>query len=147
MLPIQLKIKLHYPDMPVPQRAHDSDSGIDLSLIKIVEKKAKLFMFDTGISIEPPAGYYTELYPRSSMYKYDFIMANSVGIIDNGYRGIIFLPMRYVGSGDALAEAQSLIGKRVGQLILKKLEDLQIVVTDNLADSIRGEKGFGSSGQ
>lgn len=143
----QLKIKLHYPDMAPPHRANESDSGIDLTLMKVVEKRGNVFLFDTGISIEPPEGYYTELYPRSSMYKHDFIMANSVGIIDAGYRGILFMPMRYVGTEDGLKKARELIGDRVGQLILKKLEPFQMLITNELKDSERGEKGFGSSGK
>ncbi|MCP4296904.1 MAG: dUTP pyrophosphatase [Proteobacteria bacterium] len=133
--------------MQPPVRAHHSDSGMDLTLMKVVEKRDNVFLFDTGVSIEPPEGYYTELYPRSSMYKYDFIMANSVGIIDSGYRGILFLPMRYLGSEDGFKKAQSLIGNRVGQLILKKLEPFELMITDELKGSERGEKGFGSSGR
>jgi dUTP diphosphatase len=145
MMP-RLKIKCHYPDMPKPIRANGSDSGLDLSLIKVIEKRDNIFFFDTGVSIEPPAGYYTELYPRSSIYKHDFIMTNSVGIIDTGYRGILYMPMRYLGNGDGLADAQKLVGTRIGQLILKRLEDFELDMVENLSDSERGENGFGSSG-
>ena len=55
MIP-KLKIKCHYPDMPQPEKAHGSDSGLDLTLIKVIEKRENIFFFDTGISIEPPAG-------------------------------------------------------------------------------------------
>lgn len=142
-----LKIQCHYPDMPHPAKAHDTDSGIDLTLMQVIEKRNNVFFFDTGISVEPPPGYYTELYPRSSIYKTDFIMANSVGIIDEDYRGKIFMPMRYVGDGNALEEAQKLVGQRVGQLILKKRESYQIEIVKDLSDTARGEGGFGSSGQ
>ena len=132
--------------MNPPEKAHANDSGLDLTLMKIEEKRDNIFFFDTGISIEPPAGYYTELYPRSSIYKSDFIMTNSVGIIDEGYRGILFMPMRYVGSGNAKRAAENLIGQRVGQLVLKKLEPFNIDIVDSLTNSERGGKGFGSSG-
>lgn len=142
-----LKIKCHYPNMPVPKKAHVEDSGLDLTLIKIQKKRDSIFFFDTGISIEPPAGYYAELFPRSSIYKHDFIMTNSVGIIDAGYRGILYLPMRYVGNGDGLQEAEALIGTRVGQLVLKKIHQFDITIVGELAESQRGENGFGSTGQ
>jgi len=141
-----LKIKLHYPEMPLPTKAHSSDSGLDLTLIKVIEKRDNVFFFDTGISVEPPEGYYTELYPRSSIYKTDFIMVNSVGIIDNGYRGILFMPMRYIGAGNGKDEAGKLVGSRVGQLILRKVEHYDIEIIKDLSGSERGGKGFGSSG-
>lgn len=142
----RLKIRMHYPEMPLPAKAHSSDSGLDLTLIKVIEKRDNIFFFDTGVSVEPPDGYYTELYPRSSIYKTDFIMVNSVGIIDNGYRGILFLPMRYIGSGDGRLEADKLLGNRVGQLIMRKIEPYDIQIVEDLNGSERGGKGFGSSG-
>ena len=146
MEPKNLKILCQYPDMPLPKKAHESDSGIDLTLMKVDKKKDNVFFFDLGISIEPPKGYYSELFPRSSIYKTGFIMANSVGIIDEGYRGIINMIMRYIGSGNGLTEAKKLIGTRVGQLILKKSEEVRIEIVDSLGETIRGEGGFGSSG-
>jgi dUTP pyrophosphatase len=142
----ELKIKCHYPGMPVPVKAHADDSGLDLTLIRVIQKRDTIFFFDTGVSVEPPKGYYTELYPRSSIYKHDFMMTNSVGVIDSGYRGILYMPMRYLGMGDGKAEAENLIGSRIGQLVLKKLEPFEIKVSEQLSDSDRGEGGFGSSG-
>ena len=132
--------------MPVPQKAHASDSGLDLTLIKVIEKRDGIFFFDTGVSVEPPQGYYTELLPRSSIYRHDFIMVNSVGIIDSGYRGILYMPMRYLGAGNGRQEAEKLVGTRVGQLIVRKLEAFTISIVDQLNETDRGENGFGSSG-
>ena len=73
-------------------------------------------------------------------------MTNSIGIIDQGYRGLIMMPMRYVGNGNGLAAAEKLIGERIGQLILKQLIPFQIEICDELSETQRGEGGFGSSG-
>ena len=143
---MKLKIQLHYPNMPEPKKAHDTDAGLDLTCMDVIPKKEDVFFFDCGISIEPPAGYYTELVPRSSIYKQDFMMANSVGIIDSDYRGKIFMPMRYVGNGDGLAAAKGLIGHRVGQILIKKVEQYDIEIVSSLEETKRGEGGFGSSG-
>ena len=132
--------------MDSPKRAHSTDSGIDLTLIKVEEKRENIFFFDTGVSIEPPAGYYAELYPRSSIYKSDFIMTNSVGIIDDSYRGILYMPMRYVGVDDGLLEAKKMIGSRVGQLIIKKLQLVECEIVIATSETKRGEGGFGSTG-
>ena len=144
-LPV-LKVRLNYPGMKPPTKAHDSDSGLDLTLMKVIEKRDDIFFFDTGVSIEAPYGYYTELFPRSSIYKHDFMMVNSVGVIDTGCRGTLFMPMRYLGSGDGRAEAESLVGQRIGQLILRRIEPYQVEIVSDLDDTERGGGGFGSSG-
>ncbi len=136
----------HYENMILPSKAHLSDSGLDLTLMKVIEKRNEVFFFDTGISIEPPKGYYTELFPRSSIYKHDFIMSNSVGVIDAGYRGIIYMPMRYVGTGNGKKQAEMIIGQRIGQIVLRKLEEFDLEIVENLSGTDRGGKGFGSSG-
>ena len=114
--------------------------------MKVIEKRDNVYFFDTGVSIEAPHGYYTELFPRSSIYKHDFIMVNSVGVIDAEYRGTLFMPMRYLGCGDGKAAAENLIGQRIGQLVLRRIEPYQIEIVSELSDTERGGGGFGSSG-
>ena len=146
MTPPVLKVRLNYPGMDPPAKAHESDSGLDLTLMKVIEKRENIFFFDTGVSIEAPHGYYTELFPRSSIYKHDFMMVNSVGVIDNEYRGTLFMPMRYLGSGNGRVEAENLVGQRIGQLILRRIEPYQVEIVTALVDTERGGGGFGSSG-
>jgi len=141
-----LKIRFNYPGMSLPERAHETDSGLDLTLMKVIVKRENVFFFDTGVSVEAPAGYYTELFPRSSIYKHDFVMVNSVGVIDHGYRGSLFMPMRYLGGGNGREAAEALLGQRIGQLVLKRLEPCRLEVVCDLSASDRGGKGFGSSG-
>ena len=145
--PFVLKIKCHYPDMPVPCSAHIEDSGIDLTAITVIQKTKDIYFFDLGVSVEPPSGYYTELYPRSSIYKYDFMLANSVGIIDQTYRGSIMMPMRYLGNGDPLQAAEQLLNKRIAQLVLRRHIPVTIQVVDELSSTTRGTGGFGSTGE
>ena len=47
-LPV-LKVRLNYPGMKPPAKAHDSDSGLDLTLMKVIEKRDDIFFFDTGV--------------------------------------------------------------------------------------------------
>jgi len=141
-----LKIQLHYPGMTVPAKAHASDAGFDLACMDVLDKGNQVYLLDTGISIEPPVGFYVELYPRSSVYKSNFFQANSVGIIDPDYRGRIYLPFRYIGTGDGLTEAKALVGTRVGQMVVKRQEQVLIQVCDDLSNTCRGANGFGSTG-
>ncbi len=131
----------------MPTKTNPDDSGWDLIGLEIIEKRHNVFLFDTGIQIEPPKGYYTEIYPRSSIYKTDFIQANSVGIIDSGYRGNIMIPLRYIGQDNAKEAIEQLKGCRIAQLILRKHVASELVEVSSLTDTKRGASGFGSSGQ
>ena len=132
--------------MTVPKRGHETDAGIDLTAMSVDQKKTNIFFFDTGISIQLSEGYYAEILPRSSIIKTDFFLANSVGIIDPEYRGHIIMPFRYVGNSNGFEAAEQLLNKRIGQLIVRKLERCQIKIVESLENTDRGSGGFGSTG-
>ncbi len=142
-----LKICCHIDGMPVPSRGYPTDAGIDLTAMAVEQKSHGVFLFDSGISIQVSDGYYVEIVPRSSIIKTDFQMANSVGIIDPEYRGRILLPFRYIGDGDGMLAAESLLQQRIAQMLVRKLEACKIEVVDSLDDTVRGKGGFGSTGQ
>jgi len=142
-----LKICFHYENMTIPKRGHETDAGIDLTVMAIDQKSTNIFFFDTGISIQLSSGYYAEIVPRSSITKTDFFLANSVGIIDPDYRGRIFMPFRYIGNSNSIDAAEKLIHKRIGQLIVRKLESCRIKIVDSLDNTERGVNGFGSTGK
>lgn len=141
-----LKIQCHLPGMLPPQRGHDSDVGLDLTAFAFEQKRESVFFFDTGISIQMSAGYYGEIVPRSSIANTDFLMANSVGIIDPDYRGRLLVPLRYVGEDPPKLAAEALLNKRIAQLIVRPLLECQIEVVTSLDETERGTGGFGSTG-
>ena len=143
---VLLKIHCHYPGMSIPSRGHASDAGIDLTAMAYEQKREGVFFIDTGVSVQVSSGYYVELVPRSSIVKTDFIMANSVGVIDPEYRGIIFVPLRYVGTESGVADCERLMGKRVAQMLVRPLVPCQIQEVQGLDETLRGEGGFGSTG-
>ena len=91
---LQTKFKLLDEKAEVPSRAHESDTGYDLKMIDVDKVDGDTIFFKTGLSLEPPEGYYFEVYPRSSLSKLPLSLANSVGIIDSDYRGEILVPVR-----------------------------------------------------
>ena len=131
----------------IPTKAHPSDTGYDVTLIRVSKdmsipgSEQKIIMYDTGIAVCPPDGYYTEVVPRSSLSKTGYMLANSVGIIDASYRGSI----KVVVSGDNSLDDLTLPFKGF-QLILRKLEEADVVEVDDLDATVRGDGGFGSSG-
>ena len=74
-------------------------------------------------------------------------MANSFGVIDPDYRVRILLPFRYIGQGDGVKSAESLLKQRIAQMLVRKLETCRIEVVDSLEDTERGRGGFGSTGR
>ena len=144
---MKLKIQCHFPGMAAPARAHATDAGLDLTAMAVEWVRPGMLKADTGISVEPPPGYYCEVVPRSSIFKTDFVQANGVGIIDPEYRGHILVMLRYVGAGDGHAQANALVGTRVAQLLLRRLEIAEVEVSDALGTTVRGSGGFGSTGR
>ena len=100
--------------------------------------KAMMTRKDTGETVH----YW--LAPRSSIYKTGYIMANSMGVIDRTYRGVLKAPVVPVATG-----AKGFVaGERHFQIVAPDMgwiEEVRIVGT--LPDTARGEGGFGSTGR
>lgn len=122
------------------------DSGFDLYCPAIQIVKARGYAtIDFKIQCAPQfsivSGYY--LYPRSSISKTPLSMANSVGIIDWGYRGNIMA--RVYNNSDQDYEINS--GDRLFQLCHPTLQPLNIAIVDTLDNTDRSTGGFGSTGR
>lgn len=97
-------------------------------------------VYHTGVYVSIPKGYVGLIFPRSSIYKKDLLLHNSVGVIDSGYTGeikFIFMPTGW---------KEYEIGDRIGQIIFMKLPEVQLEYVDSLEETARGEGGFGSTG-
>jgi dUTP pyrophosphatase len=132
------------PNAIAPSKAHPTDSGFDLHLIKKVkELTTNVTLYDTGISVEPPPGYYFELVGRSSISKSGYMLANNVGIIDESYRGSIMAALIKVDPDAAPLEFPC----RLVQLIPRQLVLMNPNEISELTETERGAGGFGSSGR
>ena len=142
-----LKVQTHYEGMALPGRAYADDAGLDLVAMAVEALRARVFSFDTGISVQIAEGFYCEVAPRSSIVKTDFVFANSIGIIDPGYRGRIRVVLRFLGEGGGAEQAQALVGTRIAQLLVRRREAVRVEQARALEASARGAGGFGSSGK
>lgn len=136
---VKLKIKKLNEKAVIPRYAHNTDAGLDLTAIEVRETE-KFIEYKTGLAVEIEEGYMGLLFPRSSVSKKDLVLANSVGVVDSGYRGEILIRFQKFGS-DVYS-----VGERVAQLIIMPYPKVEIEVVDDLNDSVRGEGGFGSTG-
>jgi dUTPase len=94
-------------------------------------------------------GYY--MYPRSSLCKTDLRLANSVGIIDSGYRGNLkgFFDIVPLARGRPQGHDVA-FGNRITQICAPGLQPIYVVLVDSreaLGETARGSGGFGSSGR
>ena len=139
----------------VPTKARYSDAGYDLTIISEYKRLSKnTAIYDTGIQLEIPNGYYVEIVPRSSISRSGYMLANNVGIIDQGYRGNLYVALTRVNA-EADAEADAGAGADSGidindlaewrlpwkccQMIVKK----QIYSKLTLCDGSNGSNGSG----
>lgn len=136
------KFKKLLPDAVAPSKAHVSDTGYDLVLINKIKEENGAIFYDTGISVTPPLGYYFEVVPRSSISKTGYMLANSVGIIDQGYTGSIKVALRKVHSDAPELELPA----RLVQLIPRAFIHLNVQEVEELDETARATGGFGSTG-
>lgn len=131
-------------DAILPFKTNLSDIGFDLTIIKKVKDlTANTVLYDTGIIIEPPKGFYIEIHPRSSLSKSGYILANSTGIIDPGYRNTLMIALTKTDQKSPNIE----LPFKCCQMIIKRHELIELVeVSDINSQTSRGLGGFGSTG-
>lgn len=140
-----LQVKRLNPNAKLPTKAHDNDAGYDLySTEDVILKSGSISTVSTGIALAIPDGYVGLIWDRSSMGSKGIKVFG--GVIDAGYRGEVKLKL---GALDTLNRDWISVpaGSKVAQIIIQKVENFPIVEVDELPDSTRGEKGFGSSGK
>jgi deoxyuridine 5'-triphosphate nucleotidohydrolase len=137
-----LKIKKLHDYAIVPTKAYNGDAGYDLYAVEpLYLKPGETGGVSTGIAMELPEGYHAFIWGRSSMGKKGFDVYG--GVIDNSYRGELIVQLHSSRSD----YTQINKGDKVAQLIIQKVPHFPIDVVNQLSDSDRGEKGFGSSGK
>ena len=126
----------------IPSKKNWSDVGYDLSIInKIEDYNSKTALYDTGIKIQVDFGYYVEIVPRSSLSKSGYMLANSVGIIDNSYRGNLMIALTKVCDDAKDIEYPF----RCCQMIMRKYVNTYLEEVGNVEKTKRDEGGFGST--
>lgn len=121
---------------PVGSKAHLLDLGVKAMLVDVATRKPVHFW----------------LLPRSSIYKTGYMMANSVGVIDSSYRGVLKAPVvRYQScdeKGNEIGSPGFKRGERYFQIVAPDMGPILLVRSvGSLPETGRGEGGFGSTGK
>lgn len=138
--------KLH-PDAVIPTYAKESDAGMDLVATSIISDTPEQIVYGTGIAMEIHEGHVGLVFPRSSIRKYDLTMANSVGVVDAGYRGEIQVTFNKKWPEYPNGLKMYEVGDRVAQIIIMPHPQVTFIETSELSVSERGVLGHGSSGK
>ena len=137
---MKLKIKLDDGAF-VPERAHQTDAGLDLkSTVDVWIHPGEYTMIDTGVHVQIPSGYVGQMTSKSSL------MINALtsrGTIDAGYTGSINVILFNHGKKGYKVNK----GDKISQLVILPIETPEIEPVDDLEDTERGDSGFGSSGR
>ena len=139
--PFSLEVKTLYENHG---NFHDGDAGLDLFIIheQLIEpgKTAKLHL-QIACENEENLSYF--LLPRSSISKTPLRLANSVGLIDPGYRGEL------IGAVDNIRSEPFKVtpGQRLFQLVAMNGSPIHFKLVNKLSETTRGTGGFGSTGK
>lgn len=155
---LEVKIKKLSEDAVVPKYAHESDAGLDLTATSKSYDDHGNVVYGTGLAFAIPENHVGLLFPRSSVSKKDLTLANSVGVIDSGYRGEIIFKFKPIAKIEELNNDCCSVndwyhdldiydfGDKIGQIIIMPIPKVTLSLVDDLGDSDRGEGGFGSTG-
>ena len=122
---------------------HDGDAGLDLYVIEELNfEPGETKAIKLGISCEPEDNRAYYLLPRSSISKTPLRMANSIGLIDGGYRGEIMAVCDNIKSETYMAEK----GQRLFQLVAADSSPIEYELVEEIEMTTRGTGGFGSTG-
>lgn len=137
-----MKIKLDT-GATMPTRAHETDAGLDL-----YSREDKFVfpglseVFDTGVHIELPHGYFGKLESKSGLnVKHGVVSCG--GVIDEGYIGSIKVKLYNFGKRAYAFRA----GDKLAQLIIQPYAAPELELVDELEETERGDAGFGSTGR
>ena len=141
---IELPVRRLRPDAQVPARAYAGDAGIDLAACERVElAPGERALVPTGLAVAIPAGYAGYVQPRSGLAtKHGISIVNTPGLVDSGYRGELLVNLLNTDPRESFVVEP---GMRIAQLVVLAVPEVEPVEVEELPDSERGDRGFGSS--
>ena len=143
---VRLRRLAHARDLPLPAAASPGSSGVDLRAAvaeELVIRPGERALVPTGLVLEIPPGFEGQVRPRSGLaLEHGLTQANPPGTIDSDYRGEVKVILIHLGDAPVTVAR----GDRIAQLVVARVERVEWEEAEDLAESGRGEGGFGSTG-
>jgi dUTP pyrophosphatase len=145
MIEIKLFRLPHGEGLPLPRYASEDAVGLDVAAAEeLMLQPGKRHAVATGFAIEIPRGYEVQVRPRSGLaIKHGITCLNTPGTIDSDYRGEVKVIL--INLGEEAFEIRR--GERIAQLVPAPVLRADFVEASELAETARGEGGFGSTGR
>jgi len=128
----------------LPARAYSGDAGLDLSACeRVVLRPGERALVPTGLAVAIPDGYAGYVQPRSGLAsKHGITIVNTPGLVDAGYRGELLVNLLNTDPHEPFTVER---GMRIAQLVVLEIPHVELVEVEELPESERGVRGFGSS--
>lgn len=137
----KLKIKKLHPSAEVPEFAREGDAGLDLFAIEGVSVGAgERVSISTGIAMEIPENHVGLIWDRGGV-SFKKGLKVIAGVVDSGFRGEIKVIMANISS----EPVEIMQGDKIAQMIIQPFERPEIEISNELSQTERGDKMFGSS--
>jgi len=142
---VEVQVRLLRPGALVPRRAYGGDAAFDLHAASDLDLAPhERAVVPTGIALGLPPGVAALTVPRSGLAaRHGITIVNAPGLVDPGYRGEVKIVLLNTDDEQTFAIR---VGDRIAQLLLVGPLDAELVQVEELDDTERGERGFGSSG-
>jgi dUTP pyrophosphatase len=142
---VQIPVRRLDPELPLPSYAHPGDAGADLhAAVQVTLQPGERALVPTGIAMALPEGYVGLVHPRSGLAaRHGISIVNAPGTIDAGYRGEVQVCLVNTDRAEPFTVHR---GDRIAQLVVQRCETAAFVEAADLAESSRGEGGYGSTG-
>ena len=142
---MKIKVKKLNNLAEIPQYQTEEAAGFDLHSVEdVVIAPNERKLIGTGLSFEIPTGYEIQIRPRSGLaYKHGITVLNSPGTIDSDYRGEIKVLL--INHSNESFEIK--VGERIAQAVIQEVIQATFEEVEELNDTARGNKGFGSTGK
>ncbi|MCL2363254.1 MAG: dUTP diphosphatase [Defluviitaleaceae bacterium] len=133
-------------DLPLPSRQSSQAAGMDLHANvheELTLQPGAREKISTGICLALPEGYEAQVRPRSGLaFKFGVTMLNGPGTIDADYRGEVGVLLINLGQEPFTVRR----GDRIAQLVIARVQMVDLIETKELPDSNRAAGGYGSTG-
>jgi dUTP pyrophosphatase len=141
---IELPVRRLREDAVLPERAYSGDAGLDLAACDRHElTPGSRAVVGTGLAVAIPEGHAGFVQPRSGLAaRHGLSVVNAPGLIDSGYRGEIRVVLLNTDAAETFVVEP---GMRIAQFVVLPLPELELVEVEELPESERGVRGFGSS--
>jgi dUTP pyrophosphatase len=141
---IELPVRRLRDDAILPERAYAGDAGLDLAACERHELgPGERTVVPTGLAVAIPEGYAGFVQPRSGLAsKHGITIVNTPGLVDSGYRGELRVVLLNTDSSEPFVVEP---GMRIAQLVVLPVPEIELFVVEELPESERGVRGFGSS--